>query len=134
VPDCPALPPAVRLARRGESVVFHEAARQAGGTLPLLSRSATRHGLIDNGNHLLLSANHAALAYLRASAPRTASPAQDLAIRFMDLATGERLDIDINDGPLPLWLSTPSAVRSAPRQRLPPAWQAAAATKKTMAR
>ncbi len=54
---------AVRLATRGASVVVHEAAGQAGGRCR--SYFDPRLGMmIDNGNHLLLSGNHAALAYL----------------------------------------------------------------------
>src|SRR5258708_33638314 len=60
---------------------------------------------IDNGNPLLLAAKHAALAYLetigavdRLTGPKTSKFA------FMDLATGERWTVTINDGPLPLWL------------------------------
>src|SRR3954462_14367158 len=54
---------AVRLSGRGERVVVHEAAGQAGG------RCRSYHDpqldmTIDNGNHLLLSANHAALEFL----------------------------------------------------------------------
>ncbi|MEA2967631.1 MAG: hydroxysqualene dehydroxylase, partial [Alphaproteobacteria bacterium] len=54
---------AVRLASRGARVLVHEAAGQAGGRCrsyhdPVLDM------VIDNGNHLLLSGNHAALSYL----------------------------------------------------------------------
>ncbi|MEN3375981.1 MAG: hydroxysqualene dehydroxylase [Hyphomicrobiales bacterium] len=95
---------AVRLAERGQNVIVHEAARQAGG------RCRSYHDqqldmVIDNGNHLLLSANHAALAYLKTigAADRLVGP-KTSEFAFMDLATGERWTIDINDGPLPLWL------------------------------
>src|SRR5258708_25763563 len=60
---------------------------------------------IDNGNPLLLAAKHAALAYLetigavdRLPGPKTSEFA------FMDRATRERWTVNINDGPLPLWL------------------------------
>jgi squalene-associated FAD-dependent desaturase len=95
---------AVRLAERGETVIVHEAARQAGG------RCRSYHDqqldmVIDNGNHLLLSANHAALAYLKTigAADRLTGP-KTSEFAFMDLATGERWSVNINDGPLPLWL------------------------------
>jgi squalene-associated FAD-dependent desaturase len=95
---------AVRLAERGENVVVHEAARQAGG------RCRSYHDqqldmVIDNGNHLLLSANHAALAYLKTigAADRLTGP-KTSEFAFMDLASGERWTVNINDGPLPLWL------------------------------
>jgi hydroxysqualene dehydroxylase len=95
---------AVRLAESGETVIVHEAARQAGG------RCRSYHDqqldmVIDNGNHLLLSANHAALAYLKTigAADRLTGP-KTSEFAFMDLATGERWSVNINDGPLPLWL------------------------------
>jgi hydroxysqualene dehydroxylase len=95
---------AVRLAERGENVIVHEAARQAGG------RCRSYHDqqldmVIDNGNHLLLSANHAALAYLKTigAADRLTGP-KTSEFAFMDLATSERWTVNINDGPLPLWL------------------------------
>ncbi len=95
---------AVRLAQRGENVIVHEAARQAGG------RCRSYHDqqldmVIDNGNHLLLSANHAALAYLKTigAADRLTGP-KTSKFAFMDLATGERWTVNINDGPLPFWL------------------------------
>jgi squalene-associated FAD-dependent desaturase len=61
--------------------------------------------VIDNGNHLLLSANHAALAYLKTigAADRLTGP-KTSEFAFMDLATSERWTVNINDGPLPLWL------------------------------
>ena len=65
---------AVRLASRGRNVVVHEATAFAGGRCRSYHDAAV--GMtIDNGNHLLLSGNHAALDYLhehrrRASADR----------------------------------------------------------------
>ena len=95
---------AVRLAARGERVVVHEAAGQAGG------RCRSYHDpqldmVIDNGNHLLLSGNYAALAYLATigAADRLAGP-ETSKFAFIDLATDERWTVDINDGPVPLWL------------------------------
>jgi len=95
---------AVRLAARGVAVVVHEAAGVAGGRCrsyhdPLLDM------VIDNGNHLLLSGNHAALSYLEAigSKPGLAGPtAADFA--FVDLASGERWTLRINSGRLPWWI------------------------------
>jgi len=95
---------AVRLAGRGASVVVHEAAAAAGGRCrsyhdPLLDM------VIDNGNHLLLSGNHAALSYLETigSANRLAGPtAAEFA--FVDLASGERWTLRINPGRLPWWI------------------------------
>ncbi len=95
---------AVRLAARGVAVVVHEAAGAAGGRCrsyydPLLDM------VIDNGNHLLLSGNHAALAYLEtigSAAGLAGPPAAEFA--FMDLASGERWTLRINAGRLPWWI------------------------------
>ena len=95
---------AVRLAARGLAVVVHEAAGAAGGRCrsyhdPLLDMT------IDNGNHLLLSGNHAALTYLDAIGSKrglAGPPAAEFA--FMDLASGERWTLRINSGRLPWWI------------------------------
>jgi hydroxysqualene dehydroxylase len=95
---------AVRLCERGLEVVLHEAAGHAGGRCrsyhdPVLDME------IDNGNHLLLSANHAALAYLAAigAAARLKGPAH-AEFAFVDLAGGKRWTLRINDGRLPWWI------------------------------
>src|SRR5260221_10061423 len=95
---------AVRLAARGVAVVVHEAAGAAGGRCrsyyaPLLDM------VIDNGNHLLLSGNHAALAYLEmigSAGGLAGPPAAEFA--FMDLASGKRWTLRINAGRLPWWI------------------------------
>ena len=54
---------AVRLCARGQRVVVYEATNQAGGRCRSYHDPAL--GItIDNGNHLLLSGNRAALGYL----------------------------------------------------------------------
>jgi squalene-associated FAD-dependent desaturase len=95
---------AVRLAAAGTSVVVHEAAGQAGGRCrsyhdPVLDM------VIDNGNHLLLSGNRAALDYLETIGARShlvGPPAAEFA--FIDLAGGERWTLRINPGRLPWWI------------------------------
>ena len=95
---------AVRLAERGARVVVHEAAGQAGGRCRSYHDPALDM-VIDNGNHLLLSANHAALSYLEtigAGQGLVGPAAADFA--FMDLASGERWTLRINAGRLPWWI------------------------------
>jgi squalene-associated FAD-dependent desaturase len=98
---------AVRIAARGVSVVVHEAAGQAGGRCRSYHDPALDM-MIDNGNHLLLSANHAALGYLAqigAQGGLVGPPAADFA--FMDLASGARWTLRINSGRLPWWMFDP---------------------------
>jgi squalene-associated FAD-dependent desaturase len=95
---------AASLAKRGAKVVVHEAAGQAGGRCRSYHDPALDM-VIDNGNHLLLSANHAALSYLTtigAADKLVGPPAADFA--FMDLASGERWTLRINAGRLPWWI------------------------------
>ena len=68
---------AVRLANAGCKVHVHEATQQAGGRCRSYFDAATNL-TIDNGNHLLLSGNHAALGLCAGrSAPRRAGRAGD---------------------------------------------------------
>src|SRR5581483_8022259 len=81
---------ALRLGDAGARVVVHEAAGQAGGRCRSYHDGAL--GMkIDNGNHLLLSGNRAALAYLAAigAADRLHGPAEP-AFPFVDLANKQR--------------------------------------------
>ena len=55
---------ALSLTQAGQDVVVHEAGTAAGGRCRS-SHDAAIGMTIDNGNHLLLSGNTAALAYLR---------------------------------------------------------------------
>ncbi|RBP12193.1 squalene-associated FAD-dependent desaturase [Roseiarcus fermentans] len=95
---------AVRLADEGVRVVLHEAAATAGGRCRSYQDPAL--GLaIDNGNHLLLSGNHAALDYLDriGSRARLQGPASAM-FDFADLKTGERWRLHPSDGRAPWWL------------------------------
>ena len=95
---------AVRLCERGREVVLHEAAGHAGGRCrsyhdPVLDM------VIDNGNHLLLSANCAALSYLATiGATAALAGAAHAEFDFVDLAGGRRWRLRINDGMLPWWV------------------------------
>jgi squalene-associated FAD-dependent desaturase len=95
---------AVRLAEAGLRVIVHEAAPVAGGRCRSYADDAL--GLaIDNGNHLLLSGNRAALDYLnRIGSAATMSGPGAATFDFADLRSGERWRLRINDGRLPWWL------------------------------
>ncbi len=95
---------AIRLTEAGEAVVVHEAAGQAGGRCRSYHDPALDME-IDNGNHLLLSANRAALAYLRTvgAADRLVGPPH-ADFPFVDLKSGERWTLKIGDGRLPWWI------------------------------
>lgn len=108
---------AIDLAGRGEHVVVHEAAAFAGGRVR--SYVDTVIGMaIDNGNHLLLSGNRAALDYLaRIGARDKLTDAGSAAFPFADLATGERWTLRPNDGRVPWWIL--DSRRRVPRSRAP---------------
>ena len=95
---------AVRLIERGVQVQVHEATAQAGG------RCRSYHDLtigmtIDNGNHLLLSGNRAALSYLDTiGARRLLIGPGTASVPFFDLTSGERWTLHANDGRLPWWI------------------------------
>jgi hydroxysqualene dehydroxylase len=95
---------ALRLAEAGVAVALHEAAPQAGGRCRSYL-DATLGCRIDNGNHLLIAGNHAAIDYLRRVGATDTLIGPDEAIYpFLDLATGERWTVRPNAGRLPWWL------------------------------
>jgi len=94
----------VALAKQGARVVLVEGAGQAGGRCrsyldPVLDQ------VIDNGNHLILSGNHATFAYLRTigSADRLAGP-ERARFPFVDVRSGARWIVAPNDGAVPWWV------------------------------
>ena len=95
---------AVDLAERGFRVALHEATQQAGGRCrsffdPVLGME------IDNGNHLILSGNHATLAYLDVIGARDhLTTAPSATFPFIDLKTKERWVVRANDGRFPWWI------------------------------
>ncbi len=99
---------AVRLTEVGERVVLHEAAKHGGGRCRSYFDSTL--GLeIDNGNHLLLSGNLSALSYVELTGGSGALTAADeAAFDFVDLRTGERWQLNPNQGRLPWWIFVPS--------------------------
>ena len=105
---------AVALTKAGHGVTLYESGPAAGGRC----RSYFDRELgcrIDNGNHLLLSGNRAALDYLATigAADTLSGPTAPL-FPFMDLATGERWTVAPNMGRIPWWvLSAARGVRGA---------------------
>ncbi len=99
---------AVRLAEAGRRVVLYDAAKAAGGRCRSY-HDATLDLAIDNGNHLLLSGNRAAVSYLHLVGGMAAmeGPAE-AAFDFADLGTGERWRLRPNAGRLPWWVLVPS--------------------------
>lgn len=95
---------AVCFAEAGLGVTVHEAAQGAGGRCR--SYDDQTLGLtIDNGNHLLLSGNRAALDYLdRIGARGTLRDPGAAIFDFADLASGERWRLRLNEGRVPWWL------------------------------
>jgi squalene-associated FAD-dependent desaturase len=94
---------AVRLSGR-DRVIVHEATNFAGGRCRSYHDASV--GMeIDNGNHLLLSANHAALAYLGeiGGQQRLTGPAH-AEFPFIDLHSHARWTLRFNDGRLPWWI------------------------------
>ena len=95
---------AVRLCQSGARVIVYEATNQAGGRCR--SYYDPQLGIaIDNGNHLLLSGNRAALGYLETigARDRLTGPAS-ATFPFVDLATSERWTLRANDGRIPWWI------------------------------
>jgi squalene-associated FAD-dependent desaturase len=95
---------AVRLANANFKVHVHEATQQAGGRCRSYFDAATNL-TIDNGNHLLLSGNRHAMAYARSIGTEAGLVGPKRAqFPFVDLTTGQRWQLDLGDGRLPLWV------------------------------
>ncbi|HET7123881.1 MAG TPA: hydroxysqualene dehydroxylase HpnE [Bradyrhizobium sp.] len=95
---------AVRLANANYRVHVHEATQQAGGRCRSYFDAATSL-MIDNGNHLLLSGNRHALAYARSIGTEAGLAGPERAqFPFVDLGTGQRWQVDLGAGRLPLWV------------------------------
>ena len=99
---------AVKLASQGARVSVHEATNQAGGRCRSYY-DPTLEMTIDNGNHLVLSGNHATLTFLdKIGARDQLSSPRDAGIAFVDLSTGERWTVQANDGRVPWWVLDPN--------------------------
>src|SRR5271165_6383018 len=92
---------AVALAGNGRSAVLYESAPHAGGRCRSYF-DAELGCRIDNGNHLLLAGNRAALDYLeRIGALGSLEGPPEAVFPFVDAATGERWTVRPNPGTLP---------------------------------
>jgi len=98
---------AVALARAGVEVEVSESAAQAGGRCrsyfdPQLG------AVVDNGNHLVMSGNHAVYDYLKTIGAEDRLAGPDAAsFDFIDLETLDRWTVRPNAGPLPWWVLAP---------------------------
>lgn len=96
---------ATALAERGVAVALTEGAPQAGGRCrsyfdPVLNQT------IDNGNHLVLSGNHAVMTYLKRIGASGALSGPDRArFDFVDVVSGKRWTIRPNEGPVAWWVT-----------------------------
>jgi len=106
---------AVGLAARGVTTIVHEATDHAGGRCRSYDDAAS--GMrIDNGTHILLSGNTAALGFVtRIGAAGLITGAAEARFPFIDLATKQRWTLDLGVGRLPLWMFDPH--RRAPGTR-----------------
>ena len=95
---------AVRLVEAGLTVRVADSAAQAGGRCR--SYHDPQLGLtIDNGNHLVLSGNTSVAAFRATIGANTPLAGPDHAhFAFVDLASGDRWTIRMNDGVLPWWV------------------------------
>src|SRR5262245_34872181 len=92
---------AVRLAHLGKNLTVYEAAPRAGGRCRSY-HDAHLDCVIDNGNHLLMSGNSAAMTYLKGigAADRLAGP-PEAAYPFVDVQSGARWTVRPDDGVIP---------------------------------
>jgi len=95
---------AVAMVEQGQKVVVHEIARHAGGRCRSYFEPAL--GMtIDNGNHLLLSGNASALAFLdKIGGWHLLDQPLHAEFNFCDLGNNERWVLRPNDGPVPWWI------------------------------
>ena len=91
---------AIRLTQAGRKVALYDQADHAGGRCRSFHDSVLDRR-IDNGNHLLLSANHAALAFLDTVGSRDSlvGPTR-AAFPFIDLKADRRWEVTFADGPV----------------------------------
>jgi len=95
---------AERLCQSRRTIAIHEATAQAGGRCRSYYDQSTGM-VIDNGTHLLLSGNHAALSFTEAigSRPGLRGP-DDAQFPFIDIASGEQWTLRFGDSRFPWWV------------------------------
>lgn len=100
---------AVRLTEAGARVTVYESAGHAGGRCRTFhDRTLDRE--IDNGNHLIMSGNKSALDYLaRIGSNDALTGPAEAAYPFVDIKSGRRWRVRINDGLFPSWIFDPGA-------------------------
>lgn len=99
---------ACTLVERGVEVVLHEAAPAAGGRCRSYFDPAL-NCRIDNGNHLLLSGNHAVMGFLEriGAGDSLAGPIEPV-FAFVDVKTKVHWKLRLNQGRLPWWVFSPA--------------------------
>ncbi|CAB3747841.1 hydroxysqualene dehydroxylase HpnE [Paraburkholderia solisilvae] len=100
---------AVQLQRRGAQVILYETAEQAGGRCRSYY-DRTLGATVDNGNHVVVSGNHATLNYLRAigAGDELVGPTRP-ELNFIDVATRSRWAVRPSPGRVPFWMIDPAA-------------------------
>ncbi len=98
---------ALTLSRGGRAVPLIEATKRAGGRCRSFHDPAL-DCVIDNGNHLVMSGNKAAMKFLDevGTRHRMAGP-KGAAFPFVDIASGRRWTVRPNWGPIPFWVFAP---------------------------
>ncbi|HEX3342643.1 MAG TPA: hydroxysqualene dehydroxylase HpnE [Pseudolabrys sp.] len=95
---------AQRLCQSRRTIAIHEATAQAGGRCRSYYDQTTGM-VIDNGTHLLLSGNHAALSFTEAVGSRQGLRGPDEAqFPFIDIASGEQWTLRFGDSRFPWWV------------------------------
>jgi len=109
------------LAARGVAVTLIEAAGQAGGRCRSYVDAAMGQ-VIDNGNHLVMSGNHAVNDYVAriGTAKLLVGPARAEG-HFVDLRDGTRWKLKPSESPVPFWIMQPN--RRVPGTQASDYWQ-----------
>ena len=100
---------AARLVDQGAIVILHESAGHAGGRCRSFYDKTLERD-IDNGNHIIMSGNHAALDFLKRIGSHDALTGPvDASYPFVDVKSGARWRVTINDGLFPSWVFDPKS-------------------------